>query len=78
MDVDKNIDPNHFLICPNKFCTYSDDYLTSEEFWKNAVQEKDEYFNYKLEQMENRVRDVKRLLHEPHKLNSILYRLRGR
>ena len=34
-------------------------------------------FDYKLEKKMNRVRDIKRLLHEPHKLSCILYRLRG-
>lgn len=77
MEVDSDIDPNRFLICPNRFCKYSEEILGSEEFWKNAFQEQDKYFDYKLEKKMNRVRDIKRLLHEPHKLSCILYRLRG-
>lgn len=77
MDVDPDIDLNKFLICPNRFCKYSDEILESEEFWKNALQEQDDYFDVRREKRMNHVRDIKRLLHEPHKLSCILYRLKG-
>ena len=50
----------------------------SNEFWEQVRTEKDGYFNFSLEQRENVIRDIKRFMHEPRKLNSVLYRLRGK
>lgn len=78
MKVEKGIDNERYLICPNKFCCYSDELLMSNEFWEQVRTEKDGYFNFSLEQRENVIRDIKRFMHEPRKLNSVLYRLRGK
>lgn len=77
MQVDTDIDPDKYLICPNRFCRYSEELLESEAFWKEVCQEQEHYFDFRLEQKMNWIRDIKRLLHEPHKLDCILYRLRG-
>lgn len=77
MQVDHDIDPEQFLICPNRFCRYREETLKSERFWKNAFQEKEEYFDYELERKRNCIRDIRRFLHEPCKRKAILYRMRG-
>jgi hypothetical protein len=41
------------------------------------MQEKAAYFDYEKEWRRNKIRDIKRFLHEPQKIKSILYRLKG-
>lgn len=77
MVVEEEIDPNCYLICPNSFCNYSDELINNDDFWENAYNDLDTYFDYRLESKQNFVRDIKRFLHEPHKINSILYRMKG-
>ena len=73
----KCINPDCYLICPNKFLKYNEEILASEKFWKQVMQEKAAYFDYEKEWRRNKIRDIKRFLHEPQKIKSILYRLKG-
>lgn len=77
MDVEDGINPDCYLICPNKFLKYNEEILASEKFWKQVMQEKAAYFDYEKEWRRNKIRDIKRFLHEPQKIKSILYRLKG-
>lgn len=77
MIVDSDLDMNKFLICPNRIMKYNEKILEDNVFWEAAFQEKDNYFDFKLERKLNRIRDIKRLLHEPNKLSCALYRLKG-
>ena len=56
---------------------YNEEILASEKFWKQVMQEKAAYFDYEKEWRRNKIRDIKRFLHEPQKIKSILYRLKG-
>lgn len=76
MKKEKGLDPEHYLICPDGFYSYREEWLKSERFWESIAGEKKGYFDERAEKRKNRIRDLRRLMHEPHKLESIRYRLR--
>lgn len=78
MEVKCKKDAKQFLIIPNAFLDYDSKLLESDYFWQKVAKEETDYFNYELEKRENRKRDIKRFLHEPHKLDSLIFRLSSR
>lgn len=77
MQVQVDIDRNRYLIIPNCFHLYDESLLCDASFWHCITREDENYFNKQKELRQNRIRDLKRFLHEPRKLDSILYRIRG-
>lgn len=80
MHVEPGIDPEHFIICPNRFVRYPEAFqkhdclLIGETLWTQSNQEKFGYFNRPKEKLLNVYRDFRRLLYEPNKIDSLLYR----
>lgn len=80
MSVDEAVNPECFLICPNHFTKCPSDIpeenplLNSDIFWEQISQDKKGYFNRNAERFQNLYRDFRRLLHEPEKMDSLLYR----
>lgn len=78
MEVKCKIDAKQFLIVPNAFVDYDSKLLESDYFWEKVTKEKANYFNFALEKREARKRDIVRFLYEPHKLDSLIFRLSSR
>ena len=80
MHVEPVIDTEHFIICPNRFVRYPEAFqkhdclLIGETLWTQSNQEKFGYFNRPKEKLLNVYRDFRRLLYEPNKIDSLLYR----
>ena len=78
--AEPGIDPEHFIICPNRFVRYPEAFqkhdclLIGETLWTQSNQEKFGYFNRPKEKLLNVYRDFRRLLYEPNKIDSLLYR----
>lgn len=75
MDVKCSLDSQKFLIVPNAFIDYDIKLLESDYFWKSVTEDRSDYFDFKLEKKEARIRDIIRFWHEPHKINSLWYRM---
>lgn len=73
-----NIKDNNYLIYPNEIVPYDKNKLDSDVFWENVTREKNNYFNFSKERRQNNKRDLMRLLYEPYKIDSILYRIKQR
>lgn len=78
MQVKCRMDAKKYLIVPNAFIEYDSKLLESDYFWENVTKDKANYFDFVLEKRIARKRDVARFLHEPHKLDSILFRFSSR
>lgn len=76
MEVNSEVSLEKYMICPNEFKRYSEENLVDRQFWLKETTEDEQYYDVRKERLENRKRDVLRLLHEPKKLDSIMYRLR--
>lgn len=77
MEVSSEIDSSRYFICPNKFLTYDESLLENDLFWKEVSEEQENYFDFKKERIQNTKRDILRFLHEPKKIDSLMYRLKG-
>lgn len=77
MIIEDKIDEDKFLVIPNKIIKYDSSLLDDSSFWLSVSKEKDGYFDNKQEYYYEKKRQIKRFLHEPHKLRSISYRLKG-
>lgn len=66
-----------YLICPNEIRSYDEKDLNSKSFWRKISEERKNYYDIKKEKRELLKRDLIRFLHEPKKIDSILYRLKG-
>lgn len=77
MKVIEEVENNRYIIAPNEICLYDELELKSEKFWKKISEEQEDYFDIKGEQRTLKKRDFIRFLHEPKKIESILYRLKG-
>jgi len=80
--VPSGIDPEHFIICPNRFVRYPETFqkqdclLIGEALWTQTNQERAGYYSRTKEFFLNTYRDFRRFLYEPQKINSLLYRIR--
>lgn len=78
MQMNIKKDFSHFLICPNEFIDFDHNTLNDEYFWNSISDNRNNYYNFRREKIQNLKRDIYRLLHEPNKIDSLLYRFRGR
>ena len=82
MHVEPGINPDHFIICPNRFVRYPETFqkqdclLIGETLWTQSNQEKYGYYNRPKEHFMNVCRDLGRLFYEPKKIDSLLYRMK--
>jgi len=77
MKVNDAINENKYLIIPNEFINFNESLLDSQEFWDSVTSEESNYFDWKAERKNERRRTINRFWHEPNKLKSIMYRLKG-
>ena len=77
MEIIDTLEDDSYLIYPNEIRKYNEKTLYEDSFWENALNEKNGYFDCKQEKKENLKRDVMRLIHEPKKIDSLLYRFTG-
>lgn len=77
MTIDRQIDKDHYLVIPNQFTTYEASLLENDCFWDRVSTEKKNYYNKTGEHMREIIRSGRRLLHEPHKMQAILYRIKN-
>lgn len=68
---------SEYMIYPNKFTSYDPDKLNDQNFWNEISSELEGYFEPRKEIHYERKRNLIRLLHEPDKIGSILYRIKG-
>lgn len=78
MEVKCDLNSQKFLIIPNAFIDYDRMLLESDYFWMSVTEDKDNYFDFKMEKTNSRKRDFTRFWHEPHKVKCLLYRLSSR
>ena len=65
-----------YIICPNEFINYSEELINSKKFHYKYSLDKKGYFNKNKERKESIKRDILRILHEPKKIDAIMYRLK--
>ena len=82
MSVDPTLNPECFIISPTGFIGCHSDIpeenplLNKDIFWDRISQDKKGYFNRQAEKCQSLYRDFRRLLHEPRKMDCLLYRLK--
>lgn len=77
MELEKDLDPKHFLIVPNRFCKYDESLLYDPAFWEEVSAEDPSYFNFAAEKRRLFKRDLLRFWYEPKKVKAILYHCFG-
>lgn len=78
MVVEADVRKNEFLIRPNTFTRWQPAWLSDRAFWDEVSEEREDYFDFKQEQKNERIRDLHRLLYEPSKLACLRYRMKSK
>lgn len=78
MRVSEKLETDAFMVYPNVFAPINTDLLKSELFWEEVSQERPGYFSVRKERWNWWMRDVRRFLHEPRKIDCLRYRICGK